>query len=166
MAHFVDGYGSKLAGFPLINLDLVQELKPHSPDASSDKSYDCYGVNGECFGRISGYDVPREQTRVIPNTQPIRFKGFYLNEGELRSCDMPVIGWRIDSDGLTAVLPDGDVDGYGCYCLTDGIAWWIQDDAYFTDVQSCLDYAHAILLQNLKREEARKAKAAEAAATE
>lgn len=150
MSHFVQGFGNKTIGFPLINLDLVQELRPDKDPNGKTVSYRCYNVNDELVGRISTYNVP-EKTHVIPNTQPaIRFLSIWLeDDGSLCKTEYPIIGWVLDGTYFHEPLITESLDDFPFWCLTDENAWWVPNECHFTNEK----YFNEYVARTLKKDD-------------
>lgn len=160
MTHFVSAYGNSTLGFPMINLDLVQLLKPGQKDGKL-QTFECYGADQEFIGIISSYDVPRTKCHFIPNTTQVRFLGMWLKEdGSVGMEEMPIVGWKILDDISEPILPGASHEGYKLWALTDGSACWIPEE-YSCDTQAeLLGYARESLHESLEQQKKREAELA------
>jgi len=139
---FVDGFGNRASGYPLINLDHVAVLHPVTKDGLVD-SYRCLDAKGNDLGRIGTYHETKAPSAVVADTTGTILIGFWPD------CHQryPVLAWSVAAHEATPVICEELPD---FYCLEqrdrtglDGtsLIWVFPGDRAFDDYREVLKYA-------------------------
>lgn len=154
---FVQLHGNQVAGFPLLNLDHVRELRevPREKEKSGvpdpHTTYNAYDATGECLGRLSGAELPLKG-HAIPNTTNVRLISFYKNADENNEITatkpQSIIGWHLPLEGEYLADSASGCGGVGIPLTFEdpGSVWcYLDDDTYiFPEDYTCGSLADAV----------------------
>ncbi len=150
MAHFVDGFGNKVSGYPKINLDLVSKLVP----IQNGNGWRCLNANGEEIGRIATYAPDLKTPAVIPNYTSTTLIQFW--DGD--ACHYQrynILAWQIVDGGMVSpIICEGDPETM-IYCyeerVGDHTTYIFPDDTSFDEFAQAQEHARAELKERSAR---------------
>ena len=101
MAHFVNAFGNRQIGYPLLNLDAVVTLRKR--EGEREYGYDCYDKDDHRIGAIM--EPPDHSPTVLPNTTlGLALINFWSSDdGECWSERYPIIAWHIEDSYATPI---------------------------------------------------------------
>ena len=95
MNQIVNAYGSRVTGYPKINLDHVVEFRPFEDDHGL-KAWRCINAAGEEIGVVGDHELPTGPSGVVPDRTGAVLVGFWPSDrDEPFIVRYPVIAWSV-----------------------------------------------------------------------
>jgi hypothetical protein len=158
MANFVDGFGNKSRGYPLINLDQVAVLRPRKHDGW--QSFECFDAENRCLGSISSDtldELTNRQRLVIPNTAGIVLLSFQEDDTHESGIEMDryaVLAWRVEGTWPTPIILEEIHEG-DIYCyeqrIGDHLSYIFPSYPTLTTIEEARAKARTLLTQRQER---------------
>ena len=135
MARFIQAFGNKTRGFPLINLDHIAELRDAGSDNNGDqRGLDAFNSEGVRVGRIGQHDVDQSQGVTVTASPNIFLLHPYFDED---AKDNPriifhrllVVAWVVEFGEATPVTYEA-LPTFGEWFLEipDNPTFWTQPE--------------------------------------
>lgn len=154
MSTFVQAYGNKQRGYPLLNLAHVAELRPVVEDGRT-TAYDAISPTGERLGRISAHNAPETDAMgatIVPNMSEVTALLFWRDDdGKIQVDRYPVVAWRCRGDEhggwADPITPDRLCDPWCLECSMAGspYRWILPQDCELASLEDARDWADKAL---------------------
>jgi hypothetical protein len=129
---FVEAYGTKKDGFPLINLDHVERLDPVYIENRL-QYYRCKDSNADFIGQVSRSEIDNLRRQIVPATQRAFVVVFWLVKtdaggSEVLSEEFPVLAWDLAEDPPEPIISVFISDELKCLKFAGDCAHYFLDE--------------------------------------